>query len=85
MEPSPYLQDFNCGSQYFILDSPMNQPHSFGQIWKDQLPAGEPAILAMTFSPAGRERLTGLQRAERLYRTGELAAAADLPVKETIQ
>jgi hypothetical protein len=63
----------------------MKQPYSFGKIWQEQLPAGEPAILAMALSSIARERLTQRQRAERLYRMGELAAAADLLVEETIQ
>jgi hypothetical protein len=59
----------------------MKQPYSFDQIRQEQLPVGEPTTLAT----GAAERFTTRQRTERLFQMGELAAAADHMVEETIQ
>jgi hypothetical protein len=59
----------------------MKQPYSFDQIRQEQLLAGEPTTLAT----GAAERFTTHQRTGRLFQMGELAAAADHMVEETIQ
>lgn len=63
----------------------MKQPNSFDRIRQKRLPAGGPTILATTSFVSATERLMPSLRAERLFQMGELVAAADLMVQETIQ
>ena len=63
----------------------MEHSNSRGQVSHEPLPAADPAIVAMAYLSSPGTQLTNRQRAERLYRMGELAAAADLLIDERIQ
>jgi hypothetical protein len=63
----------------------MKQPHSFDQTRQEQFPAGGSTTLATTSFAGAAERFTTRQRTGRLFQMGELAAAADHMVEETIQ
>ena len=51
----------------------------------ERLPAGEPVFSSVPGPLSAREILAIRERAERLYRMGELAAAAELLIQPGVQ
>jgi hypothetical protein len=63
----------------------MKPQSSCGQYQPERIPVIAPAILHMADFPIYRTPLAVCERAQRLYRMGELEAAAILLAQETIQ
>ena len=85
MEPFPYLWDFTRNAACPILYLSMTQRNSLVAVSQERLPAGEPAVLHVPGQSRTQETLAIRERAERLYRMGELAAAAQLLIMERAQ
>jgi hypothetical protein len=63
----------------------MTQRNSLVAVSQERNPAGEPVVLRVPGQPRTQETLAIRERAERLYRMGELAAAAQLLIMERAQ